>query len=152
MSTLGNILGQQGRPHTFEHGGKVFRCSLLTQAIKEAFEKELFDRAVKLLLSWKPHLEREDFVAKLDRLNGEYLAGDYDFVGGKVVEAALQTPRGVLMLARLLLGASEDEIFSIALERIDELQALVRLVLAQSSPAFARQMEQEDAEGADPNA
>ncbi len=120
-------------PHEFDHKGKTYTVSLITQNVKLAFEKGLFARAKRAALELRDLLSPEDYLAHVKALNDDYISGQYAFESERGL-AAVSTISGMVLLTSLLFGCPEDEVVPILTERKDEVIGLIQMIFKESFP------------------
>ena len=130
MSVLTEALGGT---HEFIHKGKVYRVSLITQAIKAAYEDRLFAKAKEAALAMRQLMPREDYQAHLRQLNDDYIKGEYAFESARGLEVMQKVP-GTVMLCSLLFGIDEMEVLKLVQERQEEVTSLLQLIIKESFP------------------
>lgn len=139
-----------GGKHTFEHNGRRYEVSLITQAVKIKFEQALFARAKAAAREIKDLMDAPGYAAHLKALNDSYISGDYclESEGGL---AFLRSTTGSLTVIGLIFNVDETEALTLLQEREEDVVNLLRLVLCESFPKFkeaAEQAEKEAKEGA----
>ncbi len=145
MSAWSQALGAESSPFTLTHNGRVYHVSLITQAVKTAYEKWLWGRAQDLAFSWRNKMASEEYSAHLKVLGDDYLNGEYDFTSEKAAKA-LKTIPGALALTAILFGVTEVEMVALTVERGPEIKELLSLVMRESLPSPSK-----PAEGEAPN-
>lgn len=128
MSALGEILGGT---HPFEHNGKRYDVGMVTQDVKLAFSRKLFQRARDAARELRGCMTADEYREHLKALNDDYLEGAYDFESGRG-QKALKTVPGMLSLCSLLWGCDEHEMLLLLKARKEEVSALLAVILRES--------------------
>lgn len=131
--SINTALGNKGQCHKFEHNGKEYTVSYLTQEVKAAMETHLQDKALNLLLKLKGKIPANEWEIKLDKFTEEVVSGEYDF-HSELAEKVITKPGGALVLASKLFGIHESAMADLIVERGDDIQALLKVIIAQSAP------------------
>jgi|ERR1019366_1168180 hypothetical protein len=142
MSAINEALGT---PHEFQHKGKTYHVSLITQAVKAGFEKRLFAKSKEAASTMRELMDKPDYLAHLKSLNDDYIAGEYAFESQRGL-SAVKTVQGFVVLMSLLMGIDETEVLAIITERGDELQLLVRMIFLESFPGMEEEMKKQEEE------
>lgn len=132
MSAVNEILGNAGPRHTLVDDGRTYQLHYIDQRMKADLEKYLFDREVQAIVGMKAAYDQGQFIAKLDELAASYRNGEYAFESPKGIEF-LKTPAGSLKLMALVLGGIEDmELFGLVAKHGDELNMKMKLIVQES--------------------
>ncbi len=141
MSALSETLGNAASPHTITHRGKTYTISLVDQRAKTAFERWNFERDKERLREVKDILPPDDYAIRARALSDAWMGGEFDFESPSSM-AAMQTEKGMLALARILIGCSEEEVICLAVERSDDLTAIMELVFKESMPEVPEKLKE----------
>lgn len=125
------LLGHAGPP--LVHDGKTYRARPLDQGAKADLERLLTSRAFAAAALAPPGVRAEALAA----VAVEAASGAYGFYG-KASEQALRTPAGLLLLAAVLFGCTDEEAFRLVTERPDEVRALLDLAVLEALPEASR--------------
>ncbi|MCA1684658.1 MAG: hypothetical protein LC745_01480 [Planctomycetia bacterium] len=135
MSSFAGALA--GAPLRFDHGGKTYEASYLTQGVKASFEQWIVSRALGMLSQLRAAMAAEEYAEEKAKLLDQVAAGKFGF-HGRVSRAAMKTPDGNLAISRLLFGCTEDEMVRLVSERGDDVAAVLELVVQESTPRGAQ--------------
>lgn len=141
MSSISAALGQSAGGISFEHGGRTYSVSLVTQDIKSLLEKRLTDKALTVLERFRDILPAKEFAEESRELFREVKAGRYAF-HGDLCQAALSGPESVFFFASML-GISEAELEKLVNEAGPKILAAI---------AHARALSESSREGDSKNA
>lgn len=133
MSCLGEVLGG-AVPHQFFHKEKTYKVSLITQAVKLAYERHLYGKAKEAAAGMRELMNGEEYRQHLKELNDSYIMGEYAFESKRGLEY-MQTAPGVLALASLLFDTDEMTLMKLVGERPDDVSSLIQLLVKESFPA-----------------
>ncbi len=136
MSALAEALGNKTPAHVFHHTSsdgaeKVYQVRLVTQAVKVAVEKRLYDRAREIVRDEKPDLTPEEYESRCRALARDYQLGEYAMESERG-QAYLKSRAGVIHLAALLFQCDEMEMVRLFGERQADVGTLLQLVLRES--------------------
>lgn len=126
------LLGGEGPPRTFEHNGRTYTVSLLTQKHKAAFEDYLKRRAMDTLRAMRGYIGHDEHLEDKKRLMRDIATGIYAF-HGEVAAEALATPDGSIQLAAILFGTSHEDMAKLLVDRGAEVREILDAVMAESS-------------------
>lgn len=107
MSTVTDCLATEPAA-SFTYGGRVYRVAYLKQKKKAEFEQWVRARALALLPGLRDVLSPDEYGSARGSLFADLAGGRYGF-HGIVCQSAFQTPDGVIALASILAGITEDE-------------------------------------------
>lgn len=143
MSELSTALGSAGPKHRLTANGKTYPVGLITQAVKVAYEKELYHRARRALADVRAITDKDHYERRLDTLIDRYDAGYYAMESDHG-RAVFGTPTGTLLMVSLLLGATaangditplpETEAMNVLMAAPEEAASLLKLVIKESFP------------------
>ena len=132
MSSLSAVLGNKGEKIEFEHGGKTWKVSYLTQAKKAAFEQWLKQQAMRAVFAAREFVAPDEYAEALREVSRDAASGTYYF-HGEVARRALGTPAGSIALAAVLFGCPEEEMAGLVAARGDDVRAVMDAVVAESN-------------------
>lgn len=136
-----------GAAHELEHGGRLCRFRLIAQEDKAAYQRWLERNARKAAMDLRGEVPDEawkaawnstvaDIAAKAYRFHGDHATRAPQTFGGMVgLMAILGTVDGPDGKARPL---AEDEMLDVALERGDEVAAIMNAIFEESFPNLIR--------------
>jgi hypothetical protein len=142
MSELSSALGGSVPNHQIVCNGKTYHVSLITQAVKVAFERTLYQKAREALGSVRDISPPVYYEKKLDALLESYQQGKFA-MESEFGKKAMANPGGGIMLLSLLMGETrgntiiplpETEIMAIAVQVPDEASMILRTVMRESFP------------------
>jgi len=119
---------------TFEHAGKVYKVSRLTQAKKTQFEDISKAAAVAAVTRAKDVLTDDEYQEAYDRVMERVAGGTFAF-HSPFTQKSLKTHGGVLLLSRVLFGVGEEEMLELFKARGPEVRAVIDLVVRESNAA-----------------
>lgn len=126
-----------GTTYPFSHKGKDYEVSLVTRGKKIAYEKRLMAQAQQGVLALRDATPDEEWRKLWDELTNRIAAGVYRY-HGRACSESLKTEEGALGMAALLFGCDEEEMTMLLLERGPEVNALLKIVYAESVPDWAK--------------
>lgn len=137
------ISSMLGRKHQFEHRGKTYELSPLTQEIKSDMEKKFFELKKETLKKMKDLYDPDEFRAERKTLENDYLEGNFTPESEKF-HSFIKTKNGSLLFASVLFGVTQDQIIQLFAEvevdgRSEDLQDAISLVITESYP-FAEEL------------
>jgi len=121
-------------PHEFVHKDKIYKVSLINQAIKLKYEQAMFARAKEAALVMRDLMDASQYRDHLKQLNDDYISGAYGMDSPRGLETLKSTWGGVTLIA-LLFGIDNHEAVKLLTERKDDVTALLEVVLHESFPA-----------------
>ncbi len=130
MSSVTTALGASAPARTFEHAGKVYTISRVSQAMKSALEQWVVDCE---LAAMRKSLTAAEFRDVVREVRADVGKGVYSFYGPRT-RAAMASPAGAVKFAALVFGCSEEEMERVAAARKLEVKALLEVTLAESLP------------------
>jgi len=125
---IGNIV-----KHEFEHNGKVYQVSLITQEIKAKYEKAFFRRNRDCLLDMKEILTPEEYQTQVTKLQDDYMTGKFAFESEQGLDFMKQQA-GASLIVQLLFNCTEEEVIKLLLERQEDVTNLITLIAKESFP------------------
>lgn len=149
MSDLSSALGGSAPKHAIVCGGKEYPVGLVTQNVKVAYEKALYQKARAALAEFRGVVDKDYYERKTDALLDHYFKGHFA-LESEFSRAAMARPGGTLLLLSLLMGRSvadgaggmtiipfpELDLINVASQAPDEVAAVLKVVLAESFPAM----------------
>lgn len=136
MSALSEALGNAAPGHRISHRGQTYQVSLVDQKVKVAFERRLFERHKETLLGLKEAYTPQEYRDRLAELQEAYTLGELGLLSPAGVRF-LKSVTGIQLLLSLLVGASEDQILQLVMEKPDEVRGLIGTILAESFPGVS---------------
>lgn len=145
MSELSSALGGSAPKHRITAGGRSYPVSLVTQTVKVAFEKALYEKARAAVASVKGIVDRDHYERKIDALTDAYLDGSFS-IEAELGRKALTRPGGPVLLLSILMGSPtadgkditplpEIEVINVVAQAPEEVAAVFRVVMKESFPA-----------------
>jgi hypothetical protein len=119
--------------HPFEFNGKTYHVSLITQAVKIAFEEKLFGISKEGIRIMKDMLTPEQYVEQVMKLHDKFINGHFT-MESELGQSKLKTVQGILMLASIMFGVEEMEMITIISSQPAEVQALIQQIMKESLP------------------
>lgn len=163
MSELSSALGGSAPKHHIHCNGKQYPVNLITQAVKVAYEKALFEKARTVIASMKTMFDRDQYAAKVDQLADRYTEG-YFAMESEYGQKSLKRPGGSVLLLSILMGQyspqgeflapmPELDVINIVSQVPEEAGAVFKVVMTESFPGVDVEKLSADVEGqADPKA
>lgn len=162
MSELSSALGGSAPKHTIVAGGKAYPVGLVTQAVKVAYEKALYQRARAALADVRAISDKDFYERKLEALVQTYQDGGFA-MESEFGRRAMGKPGGSVLLLSLLMGAvgpdgvtvvplPELEVINLVSQAPAEVAAVFKSVVAESFPGVGVEQAAADLETADPKA
>lgn len=103
MSELSNALGGSAPKHNLICKGVKYPVSLITQAVKVAYERALYEKARTALADIKPIVDKDYYERRMDALVERYESGGFA-MESEFGQKALTKPGGSILLLSILLG------------------------------------------------
>jgi hypothetical protein len=133
MSELSNALGGAAPKHTISANGKTYSVGLVTQAVKIAFEKALFQKAREGCKALREDLDPDQYLSLMEKLAKAYEDGDFAMEGSRG-KKAIQSPQGAVLILSLLMGCDAQEVLQALLSNESEVLTVFRVVMKESFP------------------
>lgn len=133
---MSDLLGAHAAPLEFEHAGRVYRATPVTQEVKTRVERWLRKLAYEDLYAQREDLPAEMYQDALASL--QINRARYAYLG-EVFMKELPTERGAVGLTAILLQATEEEARRLIEERPADTQAMVQELILTSMPREAEQ-------------
>jgi len=133
VSSQAQALGNSGAPFTIQWQGRAIRARLIDQTMASAFEKALFDRALKALEARKPYMTPERYEVKQDEIAKLYEDGEYGMVSQHGTEMMKKIP-GIMLLASLIFDVDQMTLVMMMQEKKEEMLFIIDRVVHDSLP------------------
>lgn len=131
MSELSQSLG--GPPFKVTIGAKTYSAGLVTNEIKIAYEKALYQKAREAVVGLRADLSSDEYIAIMSSLADAQGNGDFAIEGKRGLKA-LSSPRGSFLVLSLIFGVDETELLNMLLLDEAQVQAVFKAVLRESFP------------------
>jgi len=163
MSELSGAVGSAGPKHKITVGNKQYPISLVTQGVKLAFEKALYEKARAALRSIRGDVDKDYYERKMDGLIEHYQTGGFA-MESEFGKKAMESPSGVVLLLALLMGTanpndpaditpmSQIDLINAVSAAPDEFAAVFKTVIIESFPGADVEKLIAEAEKLDPKA
>lgn len=136
-----------GAAHQVEHDGRVYRFRLIDQAAKGEFQRQLERNARAAAMALKGEVSEQDWKAAWNATVAQIAAKAYRFHGDHASQAP--TTFGGMVMLMALLGTveeegkaprpiKEDEMESLAMDKGEEVVALLNQIMEESFPNLKR--------------
>lgn len=145
MSELSQALGNAGAKHRLDNRGKVYEFSLVTQKLKDAFQKRYFEHEKRALAEMRDLYPAPDYLAEVKGLHDRYKRGELNLLSRDGM-AWVQTEAGAMTLVSLLAGCDENEALGLVADRGEEVQSLIRLIFFESFPGLEERIAEAEKE------
>jgi hypothetical protein len=133
MSELNRNLGASGAPHEIEANGKIYQLLPIDQKVKVTYGKKAFLKARSRINELKDEISPDEFNSRMNQVSADYENGEFEFEGKRGL-ASLRTIKGCSLLISILANVNEDEARSILLQKPNEIQPLINLVIQEAFP------------------
>lgn len=147
MGVDSQIVGNAGPAHSITHDGQVYGFRLIDQDAKAEWEKRLYRKAVAAAKVKAEHRPEGWLESKLVQIDDEFDRGDYGFLTERSIKL-LGTIGGMEILVSILTGRTLLALYPLFAERVEEVKALLHLILKESFPGLKIEPV---AEGGSPN-
>jgi hypothetical protein len=142
VSELSQALGGAAPKHRIECNGKVDPVGLVTQGVKVAYERALYEKARAALAGVRRDVDKDYYERRMDALVEKYQDGSFA-MESEFGRKALQKPGGSILLLSLLMGTTgpdgvtplpELEVITLVSQKPEEVGAVFKTVIAESFP------------------
>jgi hypothetical protein len=131
MSHLSDLLGAEAAPVEFDHGGKTYKVTPVTQAVKTQIERWLRKAAYADLYALHEDMPPAQYQQALQALQLDRASFGYN---GPVFWATVGTDDGAAALVSILFQCGESEARKLIAERKDDVDAVVHETILSSLP------------------
>jgi hypothetical protein len=128
VSSVSAILGAEAAPRTFDHAGKRYTLRAWDQQLKTAWERWLEGCAWESLVGLSPAAQK----IAADTVGRNVSAQEYRYYGD-TSHRAMQTPSGAMYLVVLIFGCTDEEAWTLASQRAQEVGTLVKVTLEEAA-------------------
>jgi hypothetical protein len=132
-----------GLPVEHEIGGKAYKFSLITQAVKAGLEQKLTNKAKALLKSEKAQMSDDEYKLAYEAHAEAVVSGKYSF-GSKVMQNFLATPSGIATLLSICSNQPVEHWEGVLLEEPLECSIAIKMLLDQSFPSLKKIQQEAD--------
>lgn len=143
MSELSSALGGSAPKHHISYNGVSYPVMLVTQGVKVAYEKALFQKVRDGLAQIRETVDKDYYEKKMDKLVDRYEEGEFA-MESEYGKKTLGKPGGSLMLLGIILGKKQPDGDIIPMPQLDvmnliaakpeEVAAVFRAVIIESFP------------------